>query len=458
MPSISPTRRALLAGAAALVATPARAESTPAPAPLPLDPRPQTVSLPGGDMAGLTFHHRPGPLVLRCKPGESLAFDLGAAPGGPLALHWMGMRIANAADGAPPLAGPVAPPGGRAAIRFAPPDPGFYWAKPSGPNAGALLAQGLFAGLVVEEPAPPPVDHELVLVVKDWTTRPPDASGAGRVGDVLTVNGAPVPLALTARPNARLRLRLLNACNARLLVASFAAARVQVIAIDGQPCEPFFPVRDSIPLGPGARFELMLDLPASGEPGAVLRGATPPDGEPLPDAPLLAVRLDGAPLPERPPFEGLPLNPALPPAVRLQDAKRADLTISGGARLDPALAQALAMGFRGADAAPRDAAPWKLSPPGAAKPLFSVKRGAPVSLGFVNNTAYPQTTHVRGHVMRLLHPLDDGWEPYWRDSVVTPAGKTSRVAFIADNPGKWLIENADPDRAAAGLSTWFEVT
>jgi FtsP/CotA-like multicopper oxidase with cupredoxin domain len=468
--SFRPTRRALLAGAAALAAAPARAQ----PAPLRLDPRPGTLALPSGAVETLSFADGPAPLILRCKQGEPLTFDLAAPPGGDLSLHWMGMRIPTIADGAHPLAGPVAPQGGRARIAFVPPDPGFYWARPSGKGAGELLAKGLFAGLIVEERAPPPVDHDLVAVVKDWiaapdarpfgddTLPPNDSLGAGLIGDVVTVNGAPGPLALVARPNARVRLRLLNACNSRLLVATFSAARVQVIAIDGQPCDPFAPVRDTIPIGPGARFELMLDMPGTpGEAGAVLRGATPPDREPLPDSPLLAIRVEGAPLAERAPFEGLPLNPALPPAVRLQDAKRADLVISRGEIPSPEQAQAEAMGYRGgAKTHPRHRAPpeWTLSPPGDAQPLFTVKRGAPVSLGFVNNTAYPQTTHVRGHVMRLLHPLDDGWEPYWRDSVVTPAGKTSRVAFIADNPGKWLIENADPDRAAAGLSTWFLVT
>lgn len=475
-PDWSPTRRALLVGAAAAVAAPARAQ--PAAAPQILTPRPVALRVapaPSPELSTLAFADGPAPLILRGKPGQPLAFDLAAPPGGPLALHWVGMRIDNAADGAAPLAGPVATEAARAAIRFVPPEPGFYWARPTGPNAAAWLAKGLFAGLIVEEPAPPPVDHELVAVVKDWGARPAqgpddpgpdDVFGAGLIGDVVTVNGAPGPLALTARPNARIRLRLLNACNSRLLVATFAGARVVVIAIDGQPCDPFAPVRDTIPIGPGARFELMLDLPATpGEAGAVLRGAEPPDREPRPDAPLLAIRVDGAPAPLRPPFEGLPLNAALPPAVRLQDARRADLILSGGWPTPPELAQANAMGERSGAAArpPRAAAPrWRLDaktgplPPG--KPLFVIKRGTPVTLGFVNNTAYPQTTHVRGHVMRLLHPLDDGWEPYWRDSVITPPGKTSRIAFNADNPGKWWIENADPARAAAGLATWFEVT
>ena len=49
--------------------------------------------------------------------------------------------------------------------------------------------------------------------------------------------------------------------------------------------------------------------------------------------------------------------------------------------------------------------------------------------------------HVHGHAMRLLHDLDDGWEPYWRNGVIVPAGKTKHVAFIADAPGKWAIHD-----------------
>jgi len=48
--------------------------------------------------------------------------------------------------------------------------------------------------------------------------------------------------------------------------------------------------------------------------------------------------------------------------------------------------------------------------------------------------------HVAWHAMRLLHDLDDGWEPYWRDAVLVPEGKTKHAAFVADNPGKWAIE------------------
>ena len=62
-----------------------------------------------------------------------------------------------------------------------------------------------------------------------------------------------------------------------------------------------------------------------------------------------------------------------------------------------------------------------------------------------------------GHVARLLHALDDGWEPYWRDVIAVAPGRTTRLAFVADNPGKWPIASATPAARAAGLCGWFEV-
>ena len=78
-------------------------------------------------------------------------------------------------------------------------------------------------------------------------------------------------------------------------------------------------------------------------------------------------------------------------------------------------------------------------------------------LALVNATAWPQVLHVHGHDVRLLHPLDDGWEPYWQDTVTVPEGRTLRIAFVADNPGRWLIGSTVLERLDAGLSAWFEV-
>ena len=86
-----------------------------------------------------------------------------------------------------------------------------------------------------------------------------------------------------------------------------------------------------------------------------------------------------------------------------------------------------------------------------------VPRDAPVTLALFNATSEPRTMRLGGHVARLLHPLDDGWEPYWRDVFLISPGKTVRLAFVADDPGRWPNASADPAARAAGLRRWFEV-
>ena len=85
--------------------------------------------------------------------------------------------------------------------------------------------------LIVEEPVPVAVDRDIVLVIDDWRLTSDgkldeasfrsfhDAAHDGRIGAHLTVNSAPA-LDLPVRRNERLRLRLVNAANARVLELS----------------------------------------------------------------------------------------------------------------------------------------------------------------------------------------------------------------------------------------------
>jgi FtsP/CotA-like multicopper oxidase with cupredoxin domain len=86
-----------------------------------------------------------------------------------------------------------------------------------------------------------------------------------------------------------------------------------------------------------------------------------------------------------------------------------------------------------------------------------VPRGRPVVLTISNRTIWTQALHLHGHSARLLHPLDDGWEPYWTDTAQIPEGRTLRFAFRPDHVGKWLISSAVLERLDTGLWTWFEV-
>ncbi|WP_020177233.1 multicopper oxidase family protein [Methyloferula stellata] len=426
----------------------------------------------------------PGPL-LRYKKGEEVKIRLANKLDQPTTIHWHGVRITNAMDGVANLTQEPVAPGASFDYRFTPPDSGFYWYHPDiQPLTGEELDRGLYGVLIVDEPEPPKVDADMLVVLDDWKLDDKgsiaadfqnfnEAAGAGRTGSLLTVNSAPAPIEQTFVPGSRLRLRILSAVTARLIILSFVGVRPQVIGMDGQPCEAFEPVRRTLPTGPGARFDVIFDLPdeASTESNLILRG----DG--MPDQTLLTFRTKGDRRADLGPLPVLMSNPLLPAEIHLEKSTKVELTIEGGmppkegAVSKPAIAVAPKKSVGGAKAAQPAPAPVSASDPthlwtvnGVAsdghgqKPLFSVKRGTAVTLGFTNKTGFFQQIHVHGHVLRLLHDLDDGWEPYWRDAVLIPEGRTKHAAFVADNPGKWAIESSITDRAASGLATWFEVT
>ncbi|WP_262028941.1 multicopper oxidase family protein [Microvirga sp. Mcv34] len=392
-----------------------------------------------------TFNGSLSPVV-RVRQGEELKLRLENETALPLSLHFHGVRGVNAMDGVGGLTQDPALPGRSHEYRFTPPDAGTFLIRPCVLGGSAdPLERGLSAFLIVEESQPPQVDQDLALLVDDWRLnddgslapfeKAAETAPAGRLGSWLSVNGRATPQRIEAPPGGRLRLRLANACNARTMRLRFEGMKAYVIAIDGQPTSTFEPLKASLPFAPGTRYDLLVDLaPEPGASGAVT--ALIGDG-----MPLIEVVTAGEKRPELPAVAPLPPNQKLPEAIKLQNAGRKDAVI----KRDPK--------------APH--VPWTVN--GAAgnpkaPPLIKVKRGTPVVLALRNETAFVQPMHLHGHSFRLLHPLDDGWEPYWLDTVQVPENKTIRIAFVADNPGKWLLASTVMERFDAGLWTWIEVT
>ncbi len=393
----------------------------------------------------------PGPL-LRLRKGEALKLRFMNGLHKPTCLAFPGLRAANASAGFGGLTQPLLAPGASADINFTPPDAGFNLYGPHcGAGTAAQAARGLYGPIIVDEAAPPAVDLESIVIISDWRLDPEaqvkddfvDAAAArraGRIGATLAANGAGAPFALSAAPGARVRVRLANAATARILSIVVEGAKPLIIAIDGQPSEGFEPLRNLIPMGPGARFDLLFDMPAEAGAGVkfILRGGEFASAPGDADQPVLVYEARGAPLPARPKLEGLPHNPLLPAEIDLARSRRADFTIAGGGE-----------------------APFTIN--GASfldwtpKPLFSAPKGYAVTFGFINKTLVTQAMRLHGHVARLLHALDDGWEPYWRDTILIAPGKSVHIAFVADNPGKWPIESAIPEHRAAGVGGWMQV-
>jgi len=451
-----PTRRAVLGGGLAAAAWRlsggARADA-PAPAAdgfLSLEAAPARLQLapPPAEPAGAYAYAGviPGPLI-KLRQGGEARLMLANKLAEPTTLSFPGLRAANAAAGVGGLTGARLQPGASAEIRFVAPDSGFNLYLPhAGVTDAGQQGRGLFGPIIVEEAVRPDVDLDAAIVLSDWNV---DANGqirqdfadpaieraSGRKGSLVFANGAAAPLNLNARPGARVRLRLGNAATARLATVAVDGAKTLIVAVDGQPSEPFEPLSNKFPMGPGARFELMFDLPRdrSAAVRLVLRGEA---GEA--DRPFVSIATEGEPANPRSSPLRLADNPLLPAEIALETARRCDFAITGGGMAPFAVNGATFVDW-------------------PAKPAFALPRGQPAVFALANKTAVVQAIRLWGHVARLLHSMDDGWEPYWRDTILIQPGRTSHLAFVADNPGKWPLESAIPEHRAAGVATWFQV-
>jgi FtsP/CotA-like multicopper oxidase with cupredoxin domain len=375
----------------------------------------------------------PGP-VLRVRHGRGLKVRLENGLPQPVGVHWHGIRTRNALDGVPSLTQVPVEPGASIDYQFEPPDAGTFWYRAHG-LASARAARGLHGLLIVEESEPPDVDRDAALLLDAWRL---DADGALKAraagaGDlIVTANGARLA-DLAVRTNERVRLRLLNA-SAEVMTVRIERHSATVMAIDGQPASPFVARAGRLRLGPGNRADLFVD--ALLEPGASAPVVLETGHGDVPVARLSY-------LPD-PPLRPVPRpEPAALPANSLP------------ARMDFAHALKLALAVE--SIAPANSAGAAPSERGG--PLFTVKRGRAVILGLRNATDLVHVVHVHGHAVRLLDNLDDGWKPFWLDTLPIEGGQTARIAFVADNPGKWQLEAAalGRDEPSAG-GAWFEVT
>ena len=76
-----------------------------------------------------------------------------------------------------------------------------------------------------------------------------------------------------------------------------------------------------------------------------------------------------------------------------------------------------------------------------------------------NETAWWHTMHIHGFSMRVL-TRNGAPVPYlqWQDSVLMAPKDIVECAFVADNPGNWMLHCHVVDHSMTGLMTVFHVT
>ena len=211
--------------------------------------------------------------VLRAKQGQTLPFDVTNGIGEITTLHWHGLHIPGAVDGGPhqeiePGAtwSPDVPIVQAASMNW-------FHSHTHGKTARQTY-KGLAGVLLIEDDASLSADLPGTYGVDDFTLvlqdKAFDDAGAmtytltgevfedGFQGDTMVVNGAIAPVTQPV-PTGLVRLRILNACNARFLDLSMETGPLTVIASDGGFLASAVET-DSLLMSPGERYEVLVDM------------------------------------------------------------------------------------------------------------------------------------------------------------------------------------------------------
>jgi FtsP/CotA-like multicopper oxidase with cupredoxin domain len=396
----------------------------------------------------------PGP-VLRYRQGERLRIEVENALEVETTVHWHGIRLPNAMDGVPHLTQPPIAKGGRFTYEFDLPDAGTFWYHPHLGSA-EQVGRGLYGALIVEERDPPKVDREVLWVLSDWRLdrqahitpdflSPMDASHNGRIGNTVTVNGT-VPESFDLRSGERVRLRLVNASNARIYGLRFEDHKPWLIAFDGHPVEPRQLDADArVVLGPAQRADLILDC--SGAPGS--RHRVVDDFYPRRAYRLLELQYSNE--------ESLVRTLEIPSALPANPFARPDLAKAQKHRI------VFGGGMMGAMPSQREHRGlfWTVNGKPVLEhahhsPLLFLQRGSSYVLELVNDTSWHHPIHLHGHVFQVLtkngKPVDE-----WGDTVLIDPDSRAEIAFVADNLGDWMLHCHVLEHQATGMMATVRV-
>ena len=405
-----------------------------------------------------------GPLpVIRIKRGDRLRVLVENRLQQFITVHWHGLRVPNSMDGVPYMTQAPIVTGQSFTYDFTPPDTGTFFFH-THCNTIEQLGRGLCGVLIVEGDEVVPHDAELTLVLRDWRidgqatftsfTSKAAAAKAGTFGRLRTVNDAYLPV-YDVPSGGDLRLRLLNVDPTRIASLGLEGAQAAVIAIDGNGLAPF--KLESRLLGPAMRMDLSVRAPAEGQE------ATLYDYYAAEPVPLARLRSVGADKPDRP-FEPQGLIRSDFPVPDLAHAETIRMTLQATAVASDLIfpdgqvlryADSLCLSQATHWAINRQSWPesgHRVLPP----PMLRLTRNKSYVIEFVNDSQYKHPMHLHGVTFQVLDP-EQGEVGQRADTVLLSPRDRVRIAFVADNPGDWMLHCHIIEHQETGMMGWFQV-
>ncbi|MGQ0650296.1 MAG: multicopper oxidase family protein [Gemmatimonadaceae bacterium] len=441
----------------------------------------------------------PGPL-LQVDEGATIVVRFHNAIDLPSAVHWHGVRLENASDGAVGVTQDEVEVGGsfRYVVRFR--DAGIYWYHP---HLREDIQQdlGLYGNILVRPKRPDafgPANREETLMLDDLLLGeqglvPFGADHAthalmGRFGNVLLVNGA-TRYRFDARPGDVVRFYLTNVSNTRTFNLGFPGAQMKLVGADIGRYEQEGWVR-AVTIAPAQRYIVDVRFPTAGRYALVnqVQAIDHVVGNFFPEVDTLGlvVTSGAAARPDhRRAFARLRLNRDVVtdidryrPWFDKAPDKHLVLTLRLGTlpfgvmqmlRKDAAYAHPVelsgTMPMMDWLATTRDAE-WVLRDPATGHEnmdiRWSFRVGDVVKIRLANDRTslhpMPHPIHLHGQRFLVLsHNGVPSTNLVWKDTVLLPVGNTVDVLVEMSNPGKWMMHCHIAEHLQSGMMGVFEV-
>ncbi len=408
--------------------------------------------------------------VFRTRVGETVRVRLNNQLREHTTIHWHGIRVPNAMDGVPYVTQTPVLPGEDFLYEFIPPDPGLFFFHPHC-NTAEQFGRGLAGILIVDDDSAPQFDDDVFCALRDWRV---DGQGnflpfitnegagrAGSFGDLRTTNLQIAP-EIEVPAGADIRLRIANLDPTRNGEIGISGAEGFVIAIDGNAVTPFS--LTSWRLGPAMRLELCVRTPPNGGAFTLLdyfseepvtlaafnaRGAARRTGEFSPAA-LPPVRITEPDIANT----SLRVMELSASAVATQYPDLAPIVLPDGRVIN--LLDSLCTSAETLWAV--DGQTWpEQGHENAPPPILRFARGETAYIEFFNSSRFPHPMHLHGHSFKVLSASELPRPVHWADTVLVMPDERVRIAFVADNPGNWMLHCHIIEHQETGMMAWFQV-
>ena len=181
-------------------------------------------------------------------------------------LHWHGLIVPNAMDGAAEITQDPIEPGDTFTYEFTTEQYGTYFYH-SHDHIDRQQGLGAYGALIIDPKDPADaydVDQELVVQLQEWLERDgytyPAMPMEGAMPNYFTINGKAYPSTQTIHLNVgdRLLVRFIGTSSGFIHPMHIHGGPFEVVAIDGFPVpEGTGELRDTVNIGPGQRYDVI---------------------------------------------------------------------------------------------------------------------------------------------------------------------------------------------------------